>query len=35
MKVKTNVKAGKSSTNQASIALIQALFTQQAAGDSL
>jgi hypothetical protein len=35
MKVKTNVKAGKSNTNQASIAAVQLLFAQQAAGDSL
>jgi hypothetical protein len=34
MKVKTNVKAG-SNSNQSAVALIQALFTQQAAGDSL
>ena len=35
MKVKTTVKAGKSNTNQSSVAVLQLLFTQQAAGDSL
>jgi hypothetical protein len=35
MKVKTNVKAGRSNTNQFAGALIQALFANQAAGDSL
>jgi hypothetical protein len=35
MKVKTNVKAGKSNTNQFSGALVQLIFANQAAGDSL
>jgi len=34
MKVKTTVKAG-SNTNQSAVAVLQLLFTQQAAGDSL
>jgi hypothetical protein len=33
MKVKTNVKAG--GNNQAAVAVLQLLFTQQASGDSL